>query len=533
MDPTESVAECVERNFHRAIRYLDFAGALGDDASKHAPNRKLRAQAWPERVESSNPLARLCVAAIVGLACVGCAELTFYTKAMDLGSNSYATDVKQRIVISKKWPGDGKSKAERHVVCAEPSPDALTVLSASGGVSANTAKIDGSVNAGVAFSENGAFVGLRTHSIQLLRDSMYRICEAYANGGIDERTYISLQRRFQSTMMGLLAIEQLTGPVVASQAMLTTNATSQAGGSPGDAAVNAAKERVDAANTKLIEEQKNEAKASLAVEDLENEIKALEKEKNGLSAIDANQARRNELTEAITTKRGKLRDAQIEKDDAANKRKLAQERVRDETKDLRAAQAKVSLAASGSGSLGAVADALRQSNASLTLGVTAIVTEINFSYLRDSCLSFVSELLQEPGLITKLNEAEAAASRLAPADRVWDEVELAFEERKLDAKTQSEVKAVIAKAKAGSRESISPTIMVKSYITTCQNVLAKDADRMSTLYTKTFTRIGPGSCHSDNGEQCSAANEQPTGQGSDQPAAGKASVPKSPQDKNK
>lgn len=42
------------------------------------------------------------------------------------------------------------------VVCAEPSPDALTVIGVSGGFSLNSGKADTVANAGGALSESGA-----------------------------------------------------------------------------------------------------------------------------------------------------------------------------------------------------------------------------------------------------------------------------------------------------------------------------------------------------------------------------------------
>lgn len=42
---------------------------------------------------------------------------------------------------------------------------------------------------------------------------MYRNCEAYALGGASSIGLGTLQRRFQSTMVAILAIEQLTGAV--------------------------------------------------------------------------------------------------------------------------------------------------------------------------------------------------------------------------------------------------------------------------------------------------------------------------------
>jgi hypothetical protein len=138
--------------------------------------------------------------------------------------DSLSIDAKQRVVytVTKTY-----GKAEWKAICAEPSPDALSALSASLGVDAAVA----SKALGVAFSsqEAAASIGLRTQTIQTLRDAMYRLCEGYASGAIDDIGFARLQRRYQAIMLGLLSIEQLTGAVVANQAVLSGSATTRLG----------------------------------------------------------------------------------------------------------------------------------------------------------------------------------------------------------------------------------------------------------------------------------------------------------------
>jgi hypothetical protein len=91
-------------------------------------------------------------------------------------------------------------------------------------------------------------IGLRTPTIQLLRDGMYRLCEAYMNGAIDRSRYTVLINRYQQMMIGLVAIEQLTGVVRTSQNRI----------SAGEASTNAsmAAQRIDAiAQARHIEQQ--------------------------------------------------------------------------------------------------------------------------------------------------------------------------------------------------------------------------------------------------------------------------------------
>lgn len=106
-------------------------------------------------------------------------------------------------------------------VCAEPSPDAMSAMAmeaaAKGGVPNNV-----SVELSAALQQSAAFVGLRTASIQLLRDFGYRLCEAYLSGALTKGQYDLLMRRFQKNVVALLAIEQLTGAVKAPPVVLTT-----------------------------------------------------------------------------------------------------------------------------------------------------------------------------------------------------------------------------------------------------------------------------------------------------------------------
>lgn len=131
---------------------------------------------------------------------VGCAEMTHLTRTRTLGSNqAILIDAKQRAIFGRETR-----------VCAEPSPDALSALAASQGL--NVATPEGTtVGQSLTVAETAAAIGLRTQSIQLMRDHMYRVCEAYLSAAIDEFTYRLLHRRFQTTMVGILAIEQLTG----------------------------------------------------------------------------------------------------------------------------------------------------------------------------------------------------------------------------------------------------------------------------------------------------------------------------------
>lgn len=160
-------------------------------------------------------------------ACGSLGNLTAVNKKETLGSGlngkGYAPagvfiDAKQRAVLSNRRPDK-----DIRVVCAEPAPDALSAIAAQAGVSVSD--ISNAVSAEGGASEAAANIGLRTQTIQTLRDGFYRVCEAYMNG-LSEEQYSIMLRRFQTNMIALLAIEQLTGAVKGGDAVVSASAGS-------------------------------------------------------------------------------------------------------------------------------------------------------------------------------------------------------------------------------------------------------------------------------------------------------------------
>ncbi|ULQ48386.1 hypothetical protein JN531_017280 (plasmid) [Flagellatimonas centrodinii] len=170
-------------------------------------------------------------AVLLSLFASGCAHLSTYNSLDALSEDRdevMVLDAKTRVVHSRLLEPKDSLGRYRHVVCAEPSPDALSALIASADTSVPL-RGDNTIAAAVAYGESAASIGLRTQSIQLMRDSMYRLCESYLNGAISEASFETLQRRFQSSMVAILAIEQLTGAVRAPAVVL--------GGSAGNSAL--------------------------------------------------------------------------------------------------------------------------------------------------------------------------------------------------------------------------------------------------------------------------------------------------------
>jgi hypothetical protein len=168
----------------------------------------------------------------------GCANLNSIYREFNIGrgdkpTKSITMDVKQRTVLSSVIQSKVMDLGviEKTVICAEPSPDALSVYAAglSGSVYSGDKK---AAELALSSSETGSFIGNRTVTIQLLRDNLYRACEGYMSGALNEDQYYTLIRRYQVMTMGLLAIEHLTETVKPPSVTITAGAAgaSQGGG---------------------------------------------------------------------------------------------------------------------------------------------------------------------------------------------------------------------------------------------------------------------------------------------------------------
>lgn len=138
----------------------------------------------------------------------GCARLDTVKRGLDVREKGVLIDIKQRAIISS-----GSDNADNPpIVCAEPSPDAMTAFAAELAAEGTTPQgISAELRA--AIQNSATFVGLRTQSIQLLRDGMYRLCEAAMNHNITTFDYALQLRNYQRLMTTLLAVEQLTGAI--------------------------------------------------------------------------------------------------------------------------------------------------------------------------------------------------------------------------------------------------------------------------------------------------------------------------------
>lgn len=176
-------------------------------------------------------IAKILLPAVLPLFTASCANWNSIHRQSDLTATEtqvISVDAKQRHLVSVYRPvfkpnGEIDPNKSQRIICAEPSPDVFSVYSAA--LEANAGKEEELQAAlKLATGETGATIGLRTESIQLLRDAMYRLCEAYAADGIEKKDYASLLSKYQKSMVSLIAIAQVTGAVRPPQIVISNQA---------------------------------------------------------------------------------------------------------------------------------------------------------------------------------------------------------------------------------------------------------------------------------------------------------------------
>ena len=274
----------------------------------------------------------------------GCANLTsIHHRFKPDNGDSMSVDAKQRVIfaLTKDYQGEKTWKA----VCAEPSPDALSALSASGAIDASV--VGKALGLAYGTQEGAASIGLRTQTITILRDAMYRLCEGYASNALDEISFSRLQRRYQNIMLGLLSIEQLTGTVVANQAIIHGNLSAKLGQSLGQVTeqVQAARDASGSAKTALEQASTSAKAADDAVTKSEAAYKVALTAANGDTTVAAVKDAQTDLTakKGTATEAAAMKTRATAKDASAKAELASLEKLREDLD-----RASVSAATAGS-----------------------------------------------------------------------------------------------------------------------------------------------------------------------------------------
>jgi hypothetical protein len=190
-----------------------------------------------------SPMNRPLIAAVglVAASLIGCnGPLLRVTPNMgDLHAVATSADV--RLVLTKPVdPADGDYVKPKTITCAEPSPDMARIVTEALGASSSLsvqgkmpssptpAQLNATMALSKAHAEAIAQMTERLATIQLLRDALYRACEAYANGAISSTTYAVILSRFDKMTVTMLFGELAAGNFGRPLATLTGTAASKA-----------------------------------------------------------------------------------------------------------------------------------------------------------------------------------------------------------------------------------------------------------------------------------------------------------------
>jgi len=167
----------------------------------------------------------LAVLVLICIPLTGCSTIYRTVSVDSKPATSINIDAKARMILVTDQGGE---KADRRVICAEPSPDSVVGLASSASLAA---KVDPKIEAKIAASlaEAVQSIGRRTQTIQLLRDGLYRACEAYLNGAISKQEYRILLARISAFSITMVAVDGLSGGQGIHSTSITTNSEATAG----------------------------------------------------------------------------------------------------------------------------------------------------------------------------------------------------------------------------------------------------------------------------------------------------------------
>ena len=229
---------------------------------------------------------------------------------------SLATDAKQRVIINRARyePPNDEGSLNNRQICAEPSPDVTQAFSAALKITASLSTAaagatggDQSLSAGFGFANSFASsvaqLGERLAVIQLFRDRMYRACEAFANGAIDEVAYTLMLARNDKTMATLLTTEMAAGAFGRSLAQLGGSA-STAGVDPEERAK--PQKEIDDLTGQLSEIAKSDKSKADREKAAEPVTKQLAEAHTKLLALDLAAARTSALSNVVGSAPGSI-----------------------------------------------------------------------------------------------------------------------------------------------------------------------------------------------------------------------------------
>jgi hypothetical protein len=154
----------------------------------------------------------------------GCGEI--HQESNIGGVDTLSIDAKQRLMLV----GNRGGISPKRVTCTEPSPDALVakaaVLAATANVTPESGGGSGSGGISGGTSESAASIGFRDHTVQMLRDGYFRLCEAYLNGALTKEQYETMITNADTFMVVVSALQILGSNPVAPSVAITPGSIS-------------------------------------------------------------------------------------------------------------------------------------------------------------------------------------------------------------------------------------------------------------------------------------------------------------------
>ena len=208
-------------------------------------------------------LARAALISSVALV-AGCGGSTIYdTKSFD-SDQALVTSADVRLVYKTRPESSAGGRiTPQNIICSEPSPDVAKAVAESfnlggsfGGGIPSGVSAEAAAAISLARAEGMAQLTQRLATIQLLRDGLYRACEAYANGAISDTTYAVMISRYDDTMVTMLMGELAAGNFSGRLAAIGTGA-----GGDASAQLNRATQRLLEASGQLADSAQPQSEA--------------------------------------------------------------------------------------------------------------------------------------------------------------------------------------------------------------------------------------------------------------------------------
>lgn len=150
------------------------------------------------------------ILAVIAAGCiaVGCTD-TVLRDATIGNTRALVTTADLRIITERPNRLGGPT-----LICAEPSPDVAKALSTASQLAASVrtpSSVSGNGSIGAATAEQLAELAGRVPGLLALRDGLYRVCEAFANGALGSDGYAVVLSRYGDLLTTLLLADAAAG----------------------------------------------------------------------------------------------------------------------------------------------------------------------------------------------------------------------------------------------------------------------------------------------------------------------------------